>query len=137
MNDYLKKALNLVTRLGCLASIAGPLLAIILYPRAKWLFALVVIGIAIVILQARLKKDPTPSALAGEMENLLAGTYYGHAVDDFENRAIRDPTLREHYLKSMTLGGAPETWVRLSNQEKDQMRTIIRQLRELPNDLKK
>jgi hypothetical protein len=74
MTQYGKKMLNLVTRLGCLLSIAGPFLAILLYPRAKWLFALVLIGIAIVVLSVRLRRDPTPAALADEIENLLTGT---------------------------------------------------------------
>src|ERR1700690_2779444 len=137
MTQYGKKALRLVTGLGCLVSIAGPLLAIILYPKAKWLFALVVIGIAIVILSAWLRKDPTPAVLADEIENLLTGNYGGWDVDDFEHRGIRNPTLREYYLKSMSIGGLPETWVRMSDAEKDQMREIIRQLRELPDDLRK
>jgi hypothetical protein len=137
MTEYGNKGLKFVTRLGCLVSIAGPLLAIVLYPRAKWLFAFVLVGIAIVILTARLRKDPTPAALADEIEKLLTGNYSGWAVDDFEHRGIRNPTLREYYLRSMSIGGLPETWVRMSDAEKDQMREIIRRLRELPEDLRK
>ena len=132
-----RKALKFVTNLGCLTSIAGPLLAIILYPRAKWLFAFVLVGIVIVILNARLRKDPTPAALADEIENLLTGNYSGWAVDNFEHRGIRNPTLREYYLRSMSIGPLPERWVHMSDAEKDQMQEIIRQLRELPDDSKK
>ncbi|MGA9543104.1 MAG: hypothetical protein WBQ85_06035 [Candidatus Sulfotelmatobacter sp.] len=137
MTRYGEKILKFVTGLGCLASIAGPLLAIILYPRAKWLFALVVIGIAIVILAERTRKDPTPAALADEIENLLTGNYGAWDVDGFEHRGIRNPTLREYYLKSMSIGGLPETWIRMTDAEKDEMREIIRQLRQLPDDLGK
>jgi hypothetical protein len=137
MTQYGKKALKFITGLGCLVSLAGPLLAVVLYPRFKWLFALVLIGFAVVILSVLSRKDPTVAALADEIENLLAGTYSGWAVDDFEHRGIRNPTLREYYLRSMSVGGLPETWVRLSDAEKEQMREIIRQLRELPDDLKK
>ena len=137
MSRYGEKILKFVTGLGCLASIAGPLLAIILYPRAKWLFALVVIGIAIVIMAERTRKDLTPAALADEIENLLTGNYGAWDVDGFEHRGIRNPTLREYYLKSMSIGGLPETWVRMTDAEKDEMREIIRQLRQLPDDLGK
>ncbi|MFZ0952008.1 MAG: hypothetical protein WAN17_07070 [Candidatus Sulfotelmatobacter sp.] len=137
MTRYGEKILKFVTGLGCLVSIAGPLLATVLYPRAKWLFALAVIGIAIVILAERTRKDPTPAALVDEIENLLTGNYGGWDVDGFEHRGIRNPTLREYYLKSMSIGGLPETWVRMTDAEKEQMREIIRQLRRLPDDLGK
>jgi hypothetical protein len=137
MIQYGRKALKFVTGLGCLVSIAGPLLAIVLYPRAKWLFVFVVIGIVIVVLAEWTRKDPTPAALADEIESLLTGNYSEWDVDGFEHLGIRNPTLREYHLRSMSVGGLPETWVRMSDAEKDQMREIIRQLRELPNDLKK
>jgi hypothetical protein len=137
MTQYGNKALKFVTGLGCLVSIAGPLLAIILYPRAKWLFALVVIGIAIVMLAERTRKDPTPARLADEIESLLTGNYGGWDVDGFEHPGIRNPLLREYWHKSMSLGGLPETWVGMSDAKKDQMREIIRELRELPDDLGK
>lgn len=137
MNEYGKKVLKFVTGLGCLVSIVGPLLVVVLYPKGKWLFALVLIGIAVVVLSVRLRKDPTPAALADEIANLLTGNYSGWAVDDFERRGIRNPTLREYYLRSMSVGGLPETWVRMSDAGKNQMREIIRQLRELPDDLRK
>ena len=138
MTRYGEKILKFVTCLGCLVSIAGPLLAIVLYPRAKWLFSPVAIGIAIVILAERTRKDPTPGTLADEIENLLTGNCGSRwAVDDFEHSGIRNPTLREYYLKSISIGGLPETWVRITDAEKDQMREIIRQLRELPDDLGK
>jgi hypothetical protein len=137
MTQYGDKILKFVTGLGCLVSIAGPLLAIILYPRAKWLFAFVLVGVASLILRDRFRKDPTPTVLAGQIENLLTGNYSGWAVDNFENSGIRNPTLREYYLRSMSIGRLPETWVRMTDAEKDQMREIIRQLRELPDDLGK
>jgi hypothetical protein len=136
MSASIKKALKLVANLGCLISIAAPFAAIILYPKAKWLFALVLIGVAILVLDRVLAKDPTPTALADEIERLLTGNYWGWDVDDFEHRRIRNPKLREYYLRSMSVGGLPETWVRMSDGEKDQMREIIRELRQLPEDLK-
>jgi hypothetical protein len=137
MTRYGEKILKFVTGLGCLVSIAGPLLAIILYPRAEWLFAFVLVGMASLILRDRFRKDPTPTVLAYQIENLLTGNYRGWAVDDFENSGIRNPTLREYYLKSMSIGSLPETWVHMTDVERDQMREIIRQLRQLPDDLGK
>lgn len=36
----------------------APVLAVLLYPKANWLFALVVIDVAVLILNVRFAKDP-------------------------------------------------------------------------------
>jgi len=103
-----------------LTAVLAPLLAIILYPRANWLFALVLVGIAILILQSRFSEDPTPYTLANEIERLLNGTSYGRwDVDDFESQYIRDSRLKELWRKSMEIGGLPEEWVKLDEQKKE------------------
>jgi len=43
-----------------LTSIIAPLLALVLYPRANWLFAFVFIGVVVLVLQSLYAKDPTP-----------------------------------------------------------------------------
>jgi hypothetical protein len=117
--------------LGCVISIVGPLLAALLYPRAKWLFAFVLIGVAVIILNCLLAKDPTPQALADAIDRLLTGSFGGYDVDNFENQRIRDPQLRKLWRESMDVGGGAENWVRLNEEQKGQMREIIRRLREL------
>jgi hypothetical protein len=119
--------------LGCLTSLVAPLLAILLYPRANWLFAFVVLGIGVLVLNARLSKDPTPQALADEIERLLTGHYGGWDVDNFESHRIRDPQLKELWRKSMLAGPhpAPEEWVGMDEERKDRLRQIIRELRSL------
>jgi len=42
--DHMIKAAKFAYGLGCLIAVLGPLLAILLYPRAKWLFAFVLIA---------------------------------------------------------------------------------------------
>ena len=124
-----KKAAKLLVGPGCLVSIVALLLAAILYPRAKWLFACVLIGIALVILNALFSKDPTPRALADDIERLLTGNYGGWDVDDFEHQRIRDPQLRELWRRSLDIGGLPEEWVRLNEERRSQLQEIMRQLR--------
>lgn len=116
--------------LGCLTSIVAPVLALLLYPRAKWMFAFALIGIAVLVLNRRFAKDPTPQALAEEMERLLTGNYAGWDVDDFEMQGIRDPQLQDLHRQSMN-AGLPEEWVKLDEDRKNQLREIIRRLRAL------
>jgi hypothetical protein len=127
----MKRVFKFASGLGCLMSVAGPFLALVLYPRAKWLFAFVLIGFAILWLNHRFAKDPTPQALADQIEHLLNGDYYGWDVDDFEMQAIRDPQLQDLHRRSMKVGGLPEEWVRLSEERKNQMRELIAELRKL------
>jgi hypothetical protein len=127
------KAAKFASGLGCLTAILAPLLAILLYPRANWLFAFVLVGIAVLILNDRLAKDPTPQALADEIERLLNGKFAGWDVDNFESHRIRDPKLKELWRKSMLAGPhrTPEEWVGLDEEHKDRLREIIRELRAL------
>jgi hypothetical protein len=127
----MKRIAKFASGLGCLVSVVGPFLAFVLYPRAKWLFAFVLIGFAVLWLNRRLAKDPTPQALADQIEHLLNGEYYGWDVDDFEMQVIRDPQLQDLHRRSMKVGGLPEEWVRLSEEQKNQMREIIKELRRL------
>ena len=116
---------------GCLAAIAGPLLAFLLYPTAKWLFALVLIGFGVLWLDHRFAKDPTPGLSADQIERLLTGSYAGWDVDNFETQSIRDPRLQDLHRRTMSVGGLPEEWVRLSEERKNQLREIIKELRNL------
>jgi hypothetical protein len=127
----MKKAAKFGIGLGCLISIVGLLLAALLYPRAKWLFALVLMGFAALVVKGLFAKDPTPQALADDMERLLTGSCGGWDVDDFEHQRIRDPRLRALWRRSMDVGGLPEEWVRLKEDQKGQLREVIRKLREL------
>ena len=131
----MRRLIKFASCLGCLASIAGPLLALILYPRNKWLAAFILIGFAILWLNRRFAKDPTPQALADQMEVLLTGNTVGWEVDDFEMQGIRDHQLRELHRRSMSVG-LPEEWVKLDEQRKNELREIIAQLRNLGNTRK-
>lgn len=126
----MKRALKFASGLGCLISVAGPLVAVVLYPRHKWLFAFVLIGFAVLWLNRRFAKDPTPQALADQVENLLTGNYTGWDVDDFEMQSIRDSRLQDLHRRCMNVG-PPEEWPKLNEEQKSQLREIIVELRVL------
>ena len=117
-------------RLGCLISVLGPIFAVVFYPRAKWLFALVFLGFLILWLDRRLTKDPTPTALADQIERLVTGNYAGWDVDDFEMLSIRNPKLKDLHRRCLSVG-LPEEWVKLNQEQKDQLQRIVAELRQL------
>lgn len=106
----MQRFVKLAFSIGCLSAIVGPLLALLLYPRAKWLFALVFLGFALLWLNARLAKDPAPSAVADEMERLLTGHFGGWDVDDFESRRIRDPRGVDQTRRRTKTSDPPNYW---------------------------
>jgi hypothetical protein len=83
----------------------APLLAILIYPTAKWLFAFVLIGIAVLVLNHLFAKDIRPQDLADRIERLLTGNYGGWDVGDFENLG------KGHFWKSARSGALPVTSV--------------------------
>src|SRR5437868_10279963 len=127
----MKRMLKFASGLGCLISVAGPFLALVLYPRAKWLFAFILIGFAVLWLNHQFAKDPTPQALADQIERLLTGNYARWDVDDFEMKSIRDPQLQDLQRRSMKVGGLHEGWVRLSEARKNKMRELFAELSKL------
>ena len=131
----MKRALKFASGLGCLISVAGPLVAVVLYPRHKWLFAFVLIGFAVLWLNRRFAKDPTPQALADQIERLLTGNYAGWDVDDFEMQSIRDSQLQDLHRRCMNVG-PPEEWPKLNEERKNQLREIIVELRGLDDTRK-
>jgi len=56
----MKKAAKFASGLGCLTSVVGPVLALLFYPKANALFALVLVGIAVLVLNSVFASDPTP-----------------------------------------------------------------------------
>jgi hypothetical protein len=116
---------------GCLLSIAGPLLAIFIYPHAKWLFAFVLFGVAVLVFSRFLSRDPTSMELADEMNKLLEGAYGGWDVDDYEHWGIRDAKLREFWYRTMEICPRPEEWVNLDDERKARLRQVIDELRSL------
>ena len=134
-DSRMKAVFKFASYLGCLVSVAGPVLALILFPRNKWLAAFVLVGFAVLWLNRRLAKDPTPQALADQMERLLTGKYAGWDVDDFEMQPIRDTQLLDLHRRSIRVG-LPEEWVRLGEVQKSELREIIAELRKLDDNRK-
>jgi len=54
-------------------------------------------------------KDPTPQALADQIEWLLVGNFAGWDVDDFEMQSIRNPHLQELHRRTLTVVVFPKS----------------------------
>jgi hypothetical protein len=119
---------KLVTGLGCITTVIAPLLALVLFPRANWLFFLGLVGVTILVLTFRGHKDPTPDEVADYIERLLTGNSRTWDVDDFEGLGIREPRLRELWQQAFSVSQLPESWAQLDDLEKDKLREIISRL---------
>ena len=128
-DDKMRTILRPIFPLGCLASILAPIVAIILYPKANWLFAMPVVGIILIVVGIFTQRGPTPAEIADRAERLLDGNFAGWDVDDYEHAYPKDPRLKELWLKTMEIGGLPETWVNIGHEEKDILRKIIAEIR--------
>ena len=124
-------AVKLAVRIGCLLFIICPLIAVVLYPRARWLFAVALVGVVILILLTRFSKDPSPIAVADHAQRLLEGTDGTWDVDDYEHLNPREPQLRDLWQNTMKIGGLPEEWPTLDEGRKNELQNIIRALRDL------
>jgi hypothetical protein len=83
------------------------------------------------VLNVLTAKGPTPQELADRAERLLSGSSQGYDVDEYEHLNPKDPHLRELWHRSMAVGGPPEEWVRLDEEKKNELRDIIRSLRQM------
>jgi hypothetical protein len=130
-----KKLLQPIFRAGCLVSVVAPIIAIIVYPSANWLFAFPFLGIALVVFGIVTRKQPTPSGVADRAEYLLNGTDGGYgrwAVDDYEHLNPKSEQLKDLWRSTMSIGGLPEEWARLDGETKSKIREVIAEIRRLP-----
>jgi hypothetical protein len=74
-----------------LTSIICPLIAVVLYPRSRWLFAVALVGVVILMLLTRFSRVPSPIAVADHAQRLLDGTGGTWDVDDYEHLNPREP----------------------------------------------
>lgn len=124
-------AVQFGVRAGFLVSVLGPILGLVLYPRAKWLFAFALIGLALVVLQILTSKEATPQEIAEQAERILSGTYGAWDVDDYEHLNPKAPAVQDLWRSTMSVGGLPEEWVSLDATKQSEIREIIRRLREM------
>jgi hypothetical protein len=73
----------------------APIIGLVVYPIANWLFWFVLLGIAIVVFDAMTSKDHPPQEVADFAERLLDGNSWGWDVDDYEHLNPRDPRLND------------------------------------------
>lgn len=115
-------------------SVRAPIIATVLYPRAKWLFAFLFLGIALVIVGIVTRKQPTPTEAADRAARLLDGSFGGYDVDNYEHLNPKDEQLNDLWQKMMGIGGLPEEWVKLDEAARKNLRKVIEEIRQLaPN----
>ena len=119
-----------MSRLGCLVSLLAPIVALVLYPNAKWLFGFVLIGIAILVVNFMTSKELSPLEVSEFAQRLLNGDVAGLDVDHYEHLNLKDPILRELWQSTMSIGGLPEGWVGLNKDTKNELREIIQKMKE-------
>jgi hypothetical protein len=121
---------NFFAKSGCLLIVLAPLAAAVLYPHANWLFAVPVVLICGFILLSLCSKGPSPSDFAAMAERILDNPL-DRDVDEYECLRPRDE--RVEWLRTLTysVGGAPENWSALDEGKKDEIRDVIRRMREL------
>jgi hypothetical protein len=115
---------------GCLVSVLAPIIALILYPHANWLFVFTLVGVAVFVIAHLASKDPTPQQVADDAEGLLNGRHDGHDVDDYEHLNPANAAMRDLWRRTLEVGGLPEDWVNLDEEKKNEMRDIISQMRQ-------
>jgi hypothetical protein len=123
------KTSEIATRAGCLVSAVAPICGIVLYPRAKWLFAFLLIGVGIFVFNALTQKDTTPQELADMAERILSGSCYKWDVDTYEHMNPRDPHLKDLWQQTMAIGRLPEEWIGLDEGEKNKLVALIAEMR--------
>jgi hypothetical protein len=128
----MQKLLQALFRLGCLTSLIAPIIAIIIYPKANWLFVFPLLGIALIVIDLVTHKELTSLQVAERAEHLLNGTFGGWDVDNYENLRLKNEQLKDLWARTMSIGGLPETWVRLDDEAKRKMREVIAEMRRLP-----
>jgi hypothetical protein len=124
----MKRVEQFVFRVGCSSSVLALILGLVLYPKAKWLFAFVLLSLLPAALAWR-TKEPSPQEVADLAERILRGECAGWDVDDYEHLNPKDPLVRALWAK--TLIELPEKWAQLEKGEREVISVAIRQLREL------
>ena len=118
-------------RMGCLASLAAPVIGFVICPKAKWLFAFPLLGVALVVLEVMTRKESIPSDVADRADRILSWTYGGYEVDDYEHLNPKSPKLRNLWEATLCIHRLPEEWVGLDEEKKSELRELIRKIREL------
>jgi len=127
----MKRASQFVFRSGCLVSVLAPIISVVLYPRAKWLFGFALVSVALLLFIILTTKKPTAQDVADLADRLLVGSSGNWDVDDYEHIKPKEPQIQELWQRTMTVGGLPEEWPRLDEETKNEMRDIIRKIRQL------
>jgi hypothetical protein len=126
----MKKLARTLSNVGCLVSVLAPIVALVLYPNANWLFGFALIGVAILVVSFMTSKELSPQEVGEFAQRLLDGRVAGLDVDDYEHLNLKDPILRELWQSTMSIGGLPEEWVELNQDRKNELREIIRKMKE-------
>ena len=117
-------------RIGYLVSVIAPIIAIAVYPRANWLFAFLLLGIALFVVGVATRKEATPTEVA-DRAGPSDGSYTGYAVDDYEHLNPKSEQLKDLWRRTMGIGGLPEEWAGADDGTKSRIREVITEIRRL------
>ena len=116
---------------GCLIAVLAPIVAIVLYPKAKWLFAFALVGIALVVRKIASYRESSPQEIADRAERLLSGKFERWDVDHYEHLNPKHPGVNDLWRSTMSIGGLPETWTQLDVEQRGKVVEIINRLRQM------
>lgn len=124
---------NAIIKIGLFVCGLAFLAALVLYPAARWLFAVPLAGIvtvvAFVLIDRYFGKDPTPDELANMIEAMLEGRTWGFDIDDFEYMRLRNAELAKIRRECYRSAGMPEEWPNASPEGQQALKKIIEKLR--------
>ena len=127
----MKRLLRPAFGAGCLVSVLAPVVAIIVYPRANWLFAIPLLGILLLFIGVLTDKGPTAAEVADRAERILNGNFQGWDVDDYEGLYPESEPLKDLWRRTMSIGGLREKWIGLDEETKKRVLEVIAEIRRL------
>ena len=76
------------------------------------------------------RKPFTPQDLADQAQRILSGQCHTWDVDSYENYHAKDPQLEDLHSETLRFG-LPEEWIRLDEEQKSKLQSIINQIRKV------
>ncbi|MFZ0318079.1 MAG: hypothetical protein WAL56_03060 [Candidatus Sulfotelmatobacter sp.] len=76
-------------------------------------------------------KKLTPQDLADQADRILSGKCRKWDVDSYENTNPKDERLDDLLRRTLAIGGLPEEWVKLDDEQKKAISGLIEEMRRM------